>query len=243
MATAPAASAAKTTAVKSANQQRGPRGKKPSPLINEQVDLIAKISSLSIKGQKDLELTPKQIGTLTGRKPKTLETDRRQQREVIEAMKKDKTKKMDLLHPMSLVYLPATGKEREVRYTAYDLHRYLARRFKSANRSFLKRGGSPMDPELRGFQSWLSYADAADTWPFCIQADGRPLDMCEAIATGRLTEDSMRLNIHEFSDQIANAVSKSYSKEEAPKIAKAAKKGRAKKVVRTSRWDTPGGPL
>lgn len=79
----------------------------------------------------------------------------------------------------------------------------------------------PTASTMRGFQSWLSYGDAASTWPFCIQPDGRPLDMCEALVTDRLTEDACRLTIGEFATTLADAVSKAHTRNERDELAEA----------------------
>lgn len=61
-----------------------------------------------------------------------------------------------------------------------------------------------------GFQSWLANATPMGTWPFSIQLDGRPMDICAAILTGRLTGVSERPTIHEFGERAAVASSKAF---------------------------------
>lgn len=220
-----------------AAEPRGPRGKKPAPLTNEQVAILRELWSLPKGARAVLELSPKQVAALTGRAPKTLDKDRREQRAALE-----KNQKIDPQHPMSLPYVPPAGTEREVRYIAQDLLDYLARRAKVVDRSFLKRGAE--NPRMRGFQSWLAFGSPAETWPFCMQPDGRPLDMAEAIATKRLTEDAERLNIREFCEKLANAASRSgvdAEREELENSTPRASNRGAKKPA--TRWDRPGGPV
>jgi len=230
----------KKSAAATVNEPRGPRGKKPPPDLNEQLAVIRVLSEIP-KELRDIQpLTPKQVGVLIDREPKTMERDRKEQRAAIAA-----GEDIAPLHPRSLPYVPPVGTEREVQYIVSDVLAYLERRAKSVDRSFLKRGG-PGEPELRGFQSWLSFGSASDTWPFSIQADGRPVDMLEAIATGRLTEDAVRLNIGEFSKKLSDAASLKTVTDDKAAIAKVARKPVAAKTAsnnRASRWAKPGGPI
>lgn len=223
-----------------------PRQKKPTTGLNELLAAVRVLSEIPKKLRDIQPLTPKQAGALINREPKTMERDRREQRAAIEEAKRKKvTVKIDPLHPRSLPYLPPSGTEREVQYIISDVLDYLERRAKAVDRSFLKRGG-PGEPELRGFQSWLSFGSASDTWPFAIQADGRPVDILEAIATSRLTEDAVRLNIGEFSKRLSDAASLKTVADDKAAIAKVARKPVAAKTAtnnRASRWAKPGGPI
>lgn len=205
--------------------------------------------------QEKYKLSTKQTGFIINREPKTMESDRRKQRALLAAKKKakktgEKAVEIDLTHPMSLPYAPPTGNEREVQYFASDIVDYLDRLYATVDRSFLKRGAAPSsDPKTRGFQSWLSFGASSDTWPFCIQPDGRPLDMAEAIATGRLNDVIERLNLREFSIRLADAASRGASSEEARAIRVGTQK--AKRIAndptalneRKQRWSKPGGPI
>ncbi len=218
-------------------EKRGPRGKRPPPLTNEQAEVMRSLASIPSRERKILPLTPKQVSVLLGgRAPKTMDKDRRDQRAAIKS-----GKKVDPTHPMSLPYVPPVGKEREVQYLAQDVLDYLERRAKLVDRSFLKRGSH--DPKMRGLQSWMSFASPSETWPFCIQDDGRPLDMAEAIATGRLTEDAQRLNIREFCDMLAQAAARSGVKEENKALSDSTPRARSDRAKQKSRWERPGGPI
>lgn len=219
------------------SEPRGPRGKKPAPELNEALAVIRVLSDIPKKQLATLPLTPKQVGVLIVREPKTMERDRREQRAAVAA-----GQEIDPLHPRSLPFVAPAGSEREVQYIASDVLAYLARRAKAVDRSFLKRGGVP---ELRGFQSWLGFGSASDTWPFAIQADGRPVDMIEAIATGRLGADAERLNIRQFTERLAEAASRKSANDDQAAVAKAAKPAPARTASnnRASRWDKPGGPI
>ncbi len=220
-----------------ATEKRGPRGKKPPPLTNEQAAVIGALASLPARARKILPLTPKQVSALLGgRAPKTMDKDRRDQRAAI----KDR-RKVDPTHPMSLPYVPPVGSEREVQYLAQDVLDYLERRAKLVDRSFLKRGSA--DPTMRGLQSWMSFAPPSETWPFSIQEDGRPLDMAEAIRTGRLTEQAERLNLREFCDRLAEAASRSGTRTERVELDKRTPRARLSAPEREDRWKKPGGPI
>lgn len=220
------------------HEPRGPRGKKPLPPTNEQDAAIKALSALTKKQLRMKVLTPGQVGALIIRNPRTMEADRTKQRKA----KLDKKLKIDPTEPASIPYIPASAGEREVQYLASDVLDYLDRRFAHIDRNHLKRGGPP-DPAMRGFQSWLSMADAAQTWPFCIQPDGRPLDMMEAIATDRLNGDPVRLNIREFSDMLAKAANDKQIGEEKASYAKATRKVAKPSTDRKTKWGEPGGPL
>ena len=199
--------------------------------------------------QEKYKLSTTQTGFIITREPKTMESDRRKQRALLAAKKKakktgEKAVEIDLTHPMSLPYAPPTGNEREVQYFASDIVDYLDRLYATVDRSFLKRGAAPSsDPKTRGFQSWLSFGASSDTWPFCIQPDGRPLDMAEAIATERLNNDIERLNLREFSTRLADAASRTSSEREAEALAKPIKARKLKAGDKKSKWSNPGGPI
>jgi len=220
---------------------RAARGKRIDPPSNEQTALAREIASLTRAAQKKLVLSTKQTGFIINREPKTMEADRRKQRALVAA---GKGGEIDPTHPMSLPYVPARGDEREVHYIASDVVDFLNRRYATVDRSFLKRGAPlPADPAMRGFQSWLALGSASDTWPFCVQPDGRPLDMAEAIATGRLGDDVERLNLREFSARLADAASRASSRGEAAVVARATKRTKSTSAKAKSRWDKPGGPI
>jgi hypothetical protein len=66
----------------------------------------------------------------------------------------------------------------------------------------------------RGFSAFMQSATGADTWPFSIQPDGRPLDLYSAILDGKLSGDAERLNLHEFAGRLVLAASLAHSDSE-----------------------------
>lgn len=221
---------------------RAERGKRIDPPTNEQAALARELSSLPRSAQKKLILSTKQTGIIINREPKTMEADRRNQRKAIA-----EGKPIDPQHPMSIPYIAPAGDEREVQYIASDVVDYLNRRYATVDRSFLKRGTpQPANLAMRGFQSWLAQGSASETWPFCILPGGRPLDMAEAIATGRLSDEIERLNLREFSTRLADAASNDTSKAEAVALAQASpkpKRSTKPDAQAKSKWDRPGGPI
>ncbi|MBK7656988.1 MAG: hypothetical protein IPJ18_20185 [Betaproteobacteria bacterium] len=55
------------------------------------------------------------------------------------------------------------------------------------------------------FMALLSEPDAAQEWPFTIQANGRPIDMVSALEFDRLTGEVEWLSIRQFAEQAAKA--------------------------------------
>lgn len=240
MATSKTPSAAQKIRVKpgEAKEPRGPRYKKaPKPLSNEQLALLDECTKLSVSAQKRKLLTAQQAGAFVDREPKTLEEDRAKQRIAIAA----KTR-IDPTSPTSIPYAPPSAGEKEVKYILHDVLQYIDRVYSKVDRSFLKRAQSG-NPEMRGIQSWLAYGSAADLWTFCIQPDGRPLSLAEAIATDRLTNDTQRLTMGEFSERISKAAKRMQAMSEKVSISKSTRKPKQPPKDRTDRWTTPGGPI
>jgi hypothetical protein len=222
-----------------AAEPRGPRYKKaPKPLSNEQLALLEEFTKLSVTAQKRRPLTAQQVGALIDREPKTLEEDRAKQRK---ALSGKRPIDLDLTSPASIPYSAPTAGEKEVKYFLHDVLEYLDRVYSKVDRSFLKaaRGGNVT---MRGFQSWVAYGSATDLWTFCIQPDGRPLSMVEAIATDRLTDDTQRLTIGEFSERLRHSASTSFVKLEQGAIGDGARRVKAQRK-KIDRWIKPGGPI
>lgn len=65
-----------------------------------------------------------------------------------------------------------------------------------------------------GFQAWTAIATPVDEWPFSIRADGRPMDLCAAIALGELTGVAERLTLRQFSERLAHASGQAFQEHE-----------------------------
>lgn len=88
-------------------------------------------------------------------------------------------------------------------YPASEIEDYLAR-FEAAVAAKRRQVRLALPPIL-GVQSWLASASATplEHWPFSIQRDGRPMDLCVAIIAGKLTGKAEALTIREFGDRMA----------------------------------------
>lgn len=82
-----------------------------------------------------------------------------------------------------------------------------------------ERRTAAVNSTYRGFSAFMQAATGADTWPFSIQSDGRPLDLYSAILDSKLTGNAERLNLQEFANRLAYAASNTHSDQEADEIA------------------------
>lgn len=64
------------------------------------------------------------------------------------------------------------------------------------------------------FSSFLQSSTVLDTWPFSIQADGRPIDLYAAILDKKLTGRAERLTLREFGKRVADAAAAAYAEGE-----------------------------
>ena len=223
---------------KPSENPRGPRFKKAQPqMTNEQIEAIESLASLSAKALKMTMLSPQHVAPMIVRGVKTMEGDRGKQRKLLKG-----NKPIDLTSPVSLPYVPPSAVDKEVRYVASDVKKYLERVYGTVDRSFLRRARAD-DPKMRGFQSWMSMGSAADQWTFCIQPDGRPLSLAEALATNRLTDDTVSLTLHEFATAMTRASRKLMVKAEKTSIGRGSRKPIAEPKDRKARWTSQGGPI
>ena len=178
--------------------------------FNKRLALVESLRKMNPEDRKRGLFNPKTVSVLLDREIETLEKDRSKQRKAIKGEKPIKKSSYS-----SISYIQPESVGGEIKYTANALIRFLDDLAETETRPLLMRGqDASKDPKFRGFPSWLSYGSPADTWPFCIQADGRPLPFEEAVATGRITEDVEGLNIRKFAERIAEAVSRSFADNE-----------------------------
>ena len=162
---------------------------------------IMKLRAMTPEQRREEPYSPPKASKLLMRSVETLEKDRRTQRKIMTDpdVKKRKIKKSSYA---AVKYIPADNPGGEVQYTGEALLTFIEIRIATETEPVLYRGLEPTtDPKLRGFQSWLSYASPSDKWTFCIQPDGRPLDIQEAAETKRLTADVRELNIGQHSNE------------------------------------------
>lgn len=125
----------------------------------------------------------------------------------------------DPLDISSIAYVPPRP---SVKYLAQDLEDFLRRLADAAKAPYSAKPKMPAKPSLLavlGFQSWLASASPLDRWPFSIQADERPMDLCAAILTGKLTGKTEDLTLREFGDRLADAASRAFHENESDEIA------------------------
>lgn len=197
---------------------------------NKRRALIKKLRAMSPDERREEIYSAKEASLLLKREVETLEKDRRTQRKVM-ADPDAKKRKLKKSSYAAVKYIPADNPGGEVEYTGEALLTFIDIRIATETEPVLYRGLEPTtDPKLRGFQSWLSYASPWDEWTFCIQPDGRPLDVQEAAETKRLTADVRELNIGDFARMVAEAANTSFSAKESEVFESVAAKGKPPKV-------------
>jgi hypothetical protein len=122
------------------------------------------------------------------------------------------------IDPLDIASIPYVPPAPTVKYAASELEDYLLRLLATSKSKPPANPGFSLPGTFRGFQSWLSTATPLDTLPFSIQADGRPLDLCLAIAAGLLTGAAERLTIREFGERLAHASAAGYASDEAEQL-------------------------
>lgn len=148
-----------------------------------------------------------------------------------------KDEEPDPLDISSIDYVPPRP---AVKYSAQDLEDFLKRLYAATKSRRVKLPPSPGKRQAvvaLGFQTWMAVASPVDTWPFSIQADGRPMDLCAAIITGKLTGKAESLTLRMFAERVANISSRAFHEAESCEIADAS--GPAKK--RPARTKRPTG--
>lgn len=103
------------------------------------------------------------------------------------------------------------------KYPAPGIEQYLNDRMAAFNKTKKKIQGMMRGSTL-GFQTWLAEASPLEKWPFSIQADGRPMDMCAAIILGKTTGDAESLTIREFGTRAADAALRAFHDAEAEAV-------------------------
>lgn len=150
---------------------------------------------------------------------KTLQRKRKQRDALL-----DKGEDPDPLDISSIPYVPPKP---TVKYSAQDLEDFL-KRLHALTKSH--RVALPAAPAKRqavavlGFQTWMAAASPVDTWPFSIQPDGRPMDLCAAIILGKLTGKAELLTLRMFAERCADISAGAFQEGEADQIAMISRK-------------------
>jgi len=117
------------------------------------------------------------------------------------------------IDPLSLESIACVPVSMKFKYPASEIEDYLAP-FEAAVEAKRKQV-RPALPPILGFQSWLASATPLERWPFSIQKDGRPMNLCAAIVAGKLTGKAESLTIREFGERVADAASRAFHHTEA----------------------------
>lgn len=121
------------------------------------------------------------------------------------------------IDPLDIASIPYVPPNPTVKYSAQALEDYLLRLATAsafARNVAADRPGRRQASALMGFQTWMSIATPVDTWPYSIQADGRPMDLCAAVIQGVLTGNAERLTLRQFSERLADAAGRAFQERE-----------------------------
>lgn len=189
--------------------------------------LLETLRSLSDAEKDDLDFSVAEVAAMTGEDPKQIHRarERVENEEILRAREKLEKgehigQQRTHIKDTDLESIQFVKKGLKYKYPARAVEKYLDDCKKAADATALKiqsmkRGG------IYGFQSWLTEAMPLDQWPFSIQPDGRPMDMCAAIALEKLTGEAESLNIREFTERIADMASRSFHDTQAVAIEEA----------------------
>ena len=141
--------------------------------------------------------------------------------------------------PLDLSSVPYVPPRPAVKYSAQDLEDFLKRLYAATKSHKVKLPPSPGKRQAvaaLGFQTWMATASPLDAWPFSIQPDGRPMDLCAAIITGKLTGKAESLTLRMFAERVADVASRSFHEAEADEVEMAS--GPGKKSSKRQRRET-----
>jgi len=141
--------------------------------------------------------------------------------------------------PLDLSSVPYVPPRPAVKYSAQDLEDFLKRLYAATKSHEVKLPPSPGKRQAvaaLGFQTWMATASPLDDWPFSIQPDGRPMDLCAAIITGKLTGKAESMTLRMFAERVADVASRSFHEAEADEVEMAS--GPGKKSSKRQRRET-----
>ena len=170
----------------------------------EQTRVVKKLAGMSEREERLHPLTIQEGSALFDRSAKTLEKDCAERKAALEA-----GAPIPPNHPAALKFDQAKDGGPVTYFAAHALE-HLRARFDAAE----GRAGAAPPSAARGFQTWLQEATAVEAWPFTIRQDGRPIDMLDAMETGRLTGKAERLTPREFGDRMAQAALEAFHRDE-----------------------------
>lgn len=139
----------------------------------------------------------------------------------------------DPLDLSSIPYVPANP---SVKYSAQDLEDFFKRLYavtKSHRVRLPESPGRRQAVAVLGFQTWMAAASPIDTWPFSIQSDGRPMDLCAAIILGKLTGNAEPLTVRMFAERVAQVAAQAFHAGEADQISVASRRPARRRTTRS----------
>ena len=123
------------------------------------------------------------------------------------------------INPIDIASIPYVPPTPVVRYSAREIEEFLLRLASAASEPTRPFGLTrSVGASFMGFQAWMAIATPTDDWPFSIDSDGRPMDMCAAITLGVVTGVAERLTLREFAERIADSAGKAFQEREKEKL-------------------------
>lgn len=186
----------------------------PQATTAERTRIAQWVRSVSDADAEWIEMTVDEVCTILNKSPKTLQ----RARDARDAL--GKGEEADGTSLASIPYIPPGPDGLSYAYLMSEIKAFWRRRIKAAQ-SEVEAEPIPVVQGIgtaRGFQSFMASALPTDTWPFSIQADGRPMDMFLAMELGLLTGKAERLTLREFGDRLSHAASSGFHGSEADEL-------------------------
>ena len=186
----------------------------PQATMAERTRIAQWVRSTSDADAEWIEMTVDEVCTILNKSAKTLQRAR-DARDALE-----KGKEADGTSLASIPYIPPGPDGLSYAYRMSEIKAFWRRRITAAQ-SEVEAEPIPAVGRIgtaHGFASFMASAMPSDTWPFSIQADGRPMDMFLAMESGLLTGKAERLTLREFGDRLSDAASSGFHASEADEL-------------------------
>lgn len=186
----------------------------PQATMAERTRIAQWVRSTSDADAEWIEMTVDEVCTILNKSPKTLQRAR-DARDALE-----KGKEADGTSLASIPYIPPGPDGLSYAYRMSEIKAFWHRRITAAQ-SEVEAEPFPAVQGIgtvHGFASFMASAMPTDTWPFSIQADGRPMDMFLAMELGLLTGKAERLTLREFGDRLSDAASSGFHGSESDEL-------------------------
>jgi hypothetical protein len=186
----------------------------PQATRAERSQMAQWVRSTSDADAEWIEMTVDEVCTILNKSSKTLQRARNAR----DALKVGEV--ADGTSLASIPYIPPGPDALACAYLMSEIKAYWRRRIKAAQ-SEVEAEPIPVVQGIgaaHGFLSFMASALPTDTWPFSIQADGRPMDLFLAMKLGLLTGIAERLTLREFGDRLSDAASASFHRSVAEEL-------------------------